>query len=234
MSDLHSKFLTSYHDGDTPKSSSLYVGYFLGSIIVTKRMTSQGEKDFLIDGQQRVTSLTLLLIYLYRVAVERGLNVATTIRPLIFSDNYGEPQFNLAVPDRLPVLRALFDGADYNPDGKDESVRNIFARYQDILALDLAEELKNGLETFIYWLINKVGLIEITTEGDTDPYAIFETMNDRGKPVSPVDVLKASLLAPIEHDEQRATANQTWKKTAWTDCIGRFDCYRMKAHSRRF
>ncbi len=213
VSDLQAKFLISYHDGDTPKSSSLYAGYFLGSIIVTRRMTSQGEKDFLIDGQQRVTSLTLLLIYLYRVAVERGLNVATTIRPLIFSDNYGEPQFNLAVPDRLPVLRALFDGIDYNPDGKDESVQNIFARYQDILSLDLAEELKNGLETFIYWLINRVGLIEITTEGDTDPYAIFETMNDRGKPVSPVDVLKASLLAPIEDEEQRAAANQMWKRT---------------------
>lgn len=213
ISDLQTKFLNSYHDGDTPKSSSSYTGYFLGSIIVTKRMTSEGEKDFLIDGQQRVTSLTLLLIYLYRVAVERGLNVATTISPLIFSDNYGEPQFNLAVPDRMPVLRALFDGIDYNPDGKDESVQNIFARYQDILGLDLAGELKNGLETFIYWLINRVGLIEIATVGDTDPYAIFETMNDRGKPVSPVDVLKASLLAPIEDDGQRAIANQTWKKT---------------------
>ena len=213
VSDLQTKFLASYHDGDTPKSSSLYAEYFLGSIMVTKRVTSQGEKDFLIDGQQRVTSLTLLLIYLYRVAVDRGLNVATTIRPLIFSDNYGEPQFNLAVPDRLPVLQALFDGSDYNPDGKDESVRNIVARYQDIVALDLAGELKNGLETFIYWLMSKVGLIEITTEGDTDPYAIFETMNDRGKPVSPVDVLKASLLAPIKEDEQRTAANQEWKKT---------------------
>jgi uncharacterized protein with ParB-like and HNH nuclease domain len=213
VSDLQAKFQASYHDGDTPKSSSMYAEYFLGSIIVTKRMTGQGEKDFLIDGQQRVTSLTLLLIYLYRMAVDRGLNVAATIGPLIFSDNYGEPQFNLAVPDRLPVLRALYAGLDYNPDGKDESVRNIFARYQDILALDLAEELKNGLETFIYWLINKVGLIEITTEGNTDPYAIFETMNDRGKRVSPVDVLKASLLAPIEDDVQRAVANQAWKGT---------------------
>jgi len=37
-------------------------------------------------------------------------------------------------------------------------------------------------------------------------------LNDRGKPVSPVDVLKASLLTPVEDDEQRA-ANQAWKKT---------------------
>ena len=87
VSDLQAKFLSSYQDGDAPKSSSTYAEYFLGSIIVAKRMTSQGEKDFLVDGQQRVTSLTLLLIYLYRVAVDRGLNVAATIRPLIFSDD---------------------------------------------------------------------------------------------------------------------------------------------------
>jgi len=132
---------------------------------------------------------------------------------MIYSDNYGKREFNLNVPDRLPVLRALFDDTDYNADGKEESVKNIVARYQDILEVDLSEALKNGLETFIYWLINKVGLIEISTDSDADAYAIFETMNDRGKPLSPVDMLKASLLGPIEDDEQRALANQTWKKT---------------------
>lgn len=213
ISDLQAKFQASYRDGDTAKASSSYAGYFLGSIIVTKRATNQGQKEFLIDGQQRVTSLTLLLIYLYRMAKERGLGVAGTISPMIYSDNYGEPKFNLDVPDRLPVLRALFLGHDYNADGKDESVKNIVARYQDIVEVDLGEALKNGLETFIYWLINKVGLIEIATESDADAYAIFETMNDRGKPLSPVDMLKASLLGPIEEDQQRALANQTWKKT---------------------
>jgi hypothetical protein len=39
------------------------------------------------------------------------------------------------------------------------------------------------------------------------PRSVFETMNDRGKPLSPVDMLKAYLLAPIEDDQQRTTAN---------------------------
>jgi uncharacterized protein with ParB-like and HNH nuclease domain len=209
VSDLLVKFQASYHDGDAPRSASKYADYFLGSIIVTKR----DEKNYLVDGQQRVTSLTLLLIYLYRVAEEHRLGVASTIKPLIFSDNFGEPQFNLGVPERLPALQALFDGDDYNADGKDESVQNMVQRYLDIQELDLAGELKNGLETFIYWLINKVGLIEISAETDAHAYSIFETMNDRGKPLSPVDMLKAYLLAPIEDDEQRAAANRTWKQT---------------------
>jgi hypothetical protein len=57
-----------------------------------------------------------------------------------------------------------------------------------------------------------VGLIEIATDNDNYAYAIFETMNDRGKPLSPVDMLKAYLLAPIEEPTARMQANQIWKQ----------------------
>ena len=209
VSDLQGKFETSYREGDAPRAASGYASYFLGSIIVTRR----GNKGYLVDGQQRVTSLTLLLIYLYRAAEDRGLAVTSTIEPLIFSDNYGERQFNLDIPERVPVIRALFNGEDYNADGKDESIQGVLARYQDIESLDLAGQLEDGLATFIYWLIGNVGLIEISTETDSHAYSIFETMNDRGRPLSPVDMLKAYLLAPIEDDQERATANRVWKKT---------------------
>ena len=183
--------------------------YFLGSIIVTKR----GNKNYLVDGQQRVTSLTLLLIYLYREARSHSLSVTSTIEPLIFSDNYGEQSFNLNIAERVPVIRALFNGEEYNVDGKEESIRTIVARYQDIESLDLADELGQALPNFIYWLINNVGLIEIATDSDSHAYSIFETMNDRGKPLSPVDMLKAYLLAPVDDEDARATANRVWKRT---------------------
>ena len=209
LSDLQSKFETFYRSGDTPRATSAYGDYFLGSIIVTKR----NNKSYLVDGQQRVTSLTLLLIYLYREARAQGLSVTSTLEPLIFSDDLGEPKFNLDIAERIPVIRALFNGDDYNPDGKEESIRNILARYGDLESLDLTGELGEGLHTFIYWLINNVGLIEIATESDAHAYSIFETMNDRGKPLSPVDMLKAYLLAPIHDPQDRADANRVWKKT---------------------
>lgn len=209
VSDLLSKFETFYHKGDAPKAASSYGDYFLGSIIVTKR----GNKSYLVDGQQRVTSLTLLLIYLYREAKAQGLHVTSTIEPLIFSDDYGERKFNLDIAERVPVLRALFNGEDYNADGKEESIQTIVARYQDIENLDLAGELGDALATFVYWLIGNVGLIEISTVTDAHAYLIFETMNDRGKPLSPVDMLKAYLLAPIQDERKRSDANRVWKKT---------------------
>lgn len=208
LSDLQAKFFSHYRVGDETPAVSGYGEYFLGSIIVSKR----SGKNYLIDGQQRVTSLTLLLICLYRAAKARNLPVVQTVAPLIFSDNLGQPKFNLDIPERLPVIQALFNGQEYSADGKDESIRTMYARYGDISENDLLAELGEALPHFMYWLLTRVGLIEIATDNDSYAYAIFETMNDRGKPLSPVDMLKAYLLAPIEEPQTRARVNQIWKK----------------------
>ena len=208
LRDLQEKFESFYRPEHDTKKISSYEEYFLGSIIVSKR----NGKNYLIDGQQRITSLTLLLICLYRAAKAKNLQVVQTIAPLIFSDNLGEPKFNLDIQERLPVIEALFNGSDFNPDGQDESIQTMFARYHDIEQNDLIAELGDALPHFSYWLMTRVGLIEISTDNDNYAYAIFETMNDRGKPLSPVDMLKAYLLAPVEDQEQRRTANQVWKR----------------------
>ncbi len=220
LSDLYNKFVSCYKTGDDTKKVSNYEEYFLGSIIVTTR----NGKKFLVDGQQRITSLTLLLIYLYREAKARGLPVVQTIAPLIYSDNFGEKKFNLDIPERLPILEALFENRPFNPDGKDESIQNMHARYLDIEESDLVENLSDSLLHFIYWLMSRVGLIEIATDNDNYAYAIFETMNDRGKPLSPVDMLKAYLLAPVEDPEKRKNANSKWRKEifsliSWGDSL---------------
>ena len=208
MCDLRDKFLSCYQEGDKTREVSSYEDYFLGSIIVSKR----NSKNYLVDGQQRVTSLTLLLIYLHNAAKEQNLGVVGNLAPLIYSAPFGEPLFNLDITERLPVIEALFNNVPFNPDGREESIQTMYNRYQDIEQIDLVGELKNALPHFIYWLINKVGLIEIATDNDSYAYAIFETMNDRGKPLSPVDMLKAYLLAPIEDDARRRNANQIWKR----------------------
>jgi hypothetical protein len=81
LDDLQGKFAASHKTGDEPRKVAQYEEYFLGSIIVSKR----DGKNYLIDGQQRVTSLTLLLIFLYREAESKELPPAIlqTLAPLI-------------------------------------------------------------------------------------------------------------------------------------------------------
>jgi uncharacterized protein with ParB-like and HNH nuclease domain len=207
--DLQTKFGSSYKPGDEPKKVGSYGEYFLGSIIVSKREN----KNYLIDGQQRVASLTLLLIFLFRQAQLKNLPDTTTqtLAPLIYSDNLGELSFNLDMAERQPLLDALFHAKPFNPENGDESVRTMLARYNDIEQNDLVEDLGDALQHFIYWLLTKVGLIEIATSDDSTANEIFETMNDRGKPLSPTDMLKAFLLAPIHAPEQRNHANDLWR-----------------------
>jgi hypothetical protein len=66
------------------------------------------------------------------------------------------------------------------------------------------------LPYFIDWLLNNVDMVEITAYNDEDAYTIFETMNDRGKPLSPTDMLKGYLLACVGADDRKQELNELW------------------------
>ena len=61
----------------------------------------------IIDGQQRLTSLTLFLIYLHNLQKEQGFN--EKIEPMIFSELRGSKSFNITVEERIPCLENLFN-----------------------------------------------------------------------------------------------------------------------------
>ena len=170
-------------------------------------------KNYIIDGQQRLTSLTLLLIYLHTIQQEPETAIAAKrdVRPLIFSEMFGEKSFNLDVPERIPAIEALYSGNPFDPIGQPESVQTIVARYKDIVEY-FPDSLKDqALPYFIDWLTYNVHLVEITAYSDDDAYTIFETMNDRGLSLSPTDMLKGYLLANID-DLHKPAANVLWKQ----------------------
>jgi len=205
LEDLEGKFLDNYEEWHSRIDVEGYRHYFLGSIIVSNR----DGKKFIIDGQQRLTSLTLLLIYLDNLQRDRPEQVP--VSNLIFSEKYGKMSFNLDVNERVDCLEALYNQQPFNVNGSPESVRNIAARYDDIVD-NFPATLKNGvLPYFIDWLKDNVDLVEITTYSDDEAYTIFETMNDRGLSLSPTDMLKGVLLANIAIAEERARANDLWK-----------------------
>ena len=205
MEDLSGKFLEDYQAGHARKKVKEYGHYFLGSIIVS----SKGEASYIVDGQQRLTSLTLLLIYLRNLQRERAEQV--NIDELIFSEQYGEKSFNLHVEERTPCMEALFEQQTFDPTDKSESVQNIVARYNDIEEIFPDELREDSLPYFIDWLIQNVHLVEITAYSDDDAYSLFETMNDRGLSLSPTDMLKGYLLANIDDTDKRNAANSLWK-----------------------
>jgi hypothetical protein len=207
IDDLVGKFLESYEEGDERNAVAEYGHYFLGSVIVSDK---EGEK-FIIDGQQRLTTLTLLLIFLQHKLEDADQK--TQVADLIFSQRYGKRSFNLDIPNRTPCMEALYAGEPFDESNQtDESVTTILARYSDIEENFPEELLSKPLPYFVDWLIENVHLVEITAYSDQDAYTIFETMNDRGLSLAPADMLKGYLLAKITDHVRRNAASQVWKE----------------------
>lgn len=206
VDDLTGRFLDSYQLGDASKDVAHYGHYFLGSIVVSQN----DDIRHIVDGQQRITSLSIMLIYLNNLQRDREKQVA--LQSMIYADDFGEKKFKLDVPERNDCMEALFNNAPFNTDDASESVRNLTARYRDLEDL-FPEELQGGaLPLFVYWLLRKVKLIEIIAYADEDAYTIFETMNDRGLSLTPTDMLKGYLLANIDDTAKRVEADKLIKK----------------------
>ena len=205
LTDLAGKFLESYEAGDERTAVERYGHYFLGSIIISEK----GGQKFLIDGQQRLTSLTLLLIFLHHKLKDEEQR--RQLADLIFSQRYGRRSFNLNVAEREPAMDALYTGTTYDDRDQSESVVNILARYNDIEDQFEDELLGATLPYFTDWLIENVHLVEITAYSDDDAYTIFETMNDRGLSLTPTEMLKGYLLTNIDDPKARERATDNWR-----------------------
>lgn len=206
LEDLVDKFLNDFELNHEREAIESYGHYFLGSIIISQK---QGKK-FIIDGQQRLTTLSLLLIFLHNLQRDRPDQVK--LNDLIFSERFAKKSFNLDVEERNSCMEALFNQTPFDDTEQSESVRNIVARYADIAEYFPEDLTQEALPYFVDWLIENVHIVEITAYSDEDAYTIFETMNDRGLSLAPTDMLKGFLLANISDEAKKVQANQLWKK----------------------
>ena len=206
IEDLAEKFGDSHESSNERSAVESYGHYFLGSIIVSDK---EGRK-FIIDGQQRLTTLTLILVYIYRQLNDEDQQAP--LADLIFSQKYGARSFNIDVEERSACMEALFTGSSFDDSDQPESVVNILNRYQDVEDMFPDDLTTDALPFFADWLIENVYLVEITAYSDADAYTIFETMNDRGLSLTPTDMLKGYLLANITDPDRRNTASNLWRK----------------------
>lgn len=207
IADLSNSFLNEYQEGDSRTAGENYNNYYLGPFVVSEK---DGQRS-IIDGQQRLTSLTLLLIFLNNL--QKTLGISEKIEPLIFSEHRGMKSFNLQVDERRDCLEKLFlTGAYSVRAGDDPSTVNMAERYNDIIEL-FPEDIKGeNLPFFIDWLKYNVVLVEIVAYSDDNAYTIFETMNDRGLNLTPTEMLKGFMLSRFNQPAKRIKANDEWKK----------------------
>ena len=208
LDDLSRVFLGSYIEEDIPKNVPNYDHYFLGSIIISH---AEGQR-YIVDGQQRLTTLILLLIYLCR-SLEDGL-LKNQVAQCIYSLSAGTEGFNLDVPEWHDLMKALYTDIPFDESDQSESIQNIVLRYRDIV--DYFEVPDNAIPFFVSWLLENVYLVSIEAFDSKDAYTIFETVNDRGLPLTPTNMLRGYLLSNIDEADRRNRASETWRRQVQT------------------
>ena len=205
IDDLTSEFLDSYKKGEERQAVQDYGAYFMGSIVLA------GRENAIIDGQQRFSTLTLLLIYLNNRIKSIGER-HDTIEQMIFSEAYGKKSFNIDVDDRNECMEAIFNDKSFDTANVNESVKNLWDRYNDMKEIFPEDRVTDDmLLHFCDWLSEKVFFIEIVATTEQDAHKIFVTMNDRGLSLTSTEMLKGYLLSEIKDDKKREELNNLWK-----------------------
>jgi hypothetical protein len=208
INDLTSRYLSQRKPEHELRDVATFEPYFLGPIV-----THRGANEtFIVDGQQRMTTLMLLLIWLYRLQSDRD-DAVPGLEALVVSDHFGRYDFAVEDPvaPREPVLSALLHGREVNLDRPlSTSEKNMRDRYADIDDLFPADVQDDDLPFFVYWLLDRVIIVEISTQDARLALETFETMNDRGLRLNAADLLKSFVLKSAHRSDQ-AKISQVWR-----------------------
>mgnify|MGYP000943249830 FL=1 len=206
------------NEGGTDKEGT----YFLGSIVFYEN--KNGEQE-IIDGQQRITSIFLLLRAIYtklskpKEKTEEAKNFINKIEPLIWKTNkltgkveYSSILLNSKVISETEneVLKKILETGEVNERLEDNYSKN----YNQILELIEEKSVENALMIyqFIYALLNQVIILPITADSQETALTIFSTLNDRGLPLSDADIFKAKIYNHLQNKEEKKEFIEKWKE----------------------
>lgn len=193
--------------------------YFIGSIVAC--LDREGTFQ-LIDGQQRLTTIYLILCavrdYLRELAEQPPETLQNQIKATSMHPRTGEdvPRYRLALQyeDSSGMLEVIA-GATQRPasiPATTTSVRNILEAYQTIwefLATNFREDVA-AIKRFLAATTHRVKLIRVVTPNLAHALKVFETINERGVGLNAMDLLK-NLLFMNTPAEQHARLKDRWK-----------------------
>ena len=205
------------NDGGTENDGT----YFLGSIVSYEN--EAGEQE-IIDGQQRITSLFLLLRAIYTkltVTDEKSpeaINFISKIEPLIWRTNKltGKVDYaSILLTSKVisdsenEILKNILETGII----KDKAQDRYSLNYKQLLALLEEKSKENALMIyqFIYALLNQVIILPITADTQDTALTIFSTLNDRGLPLSDADIFKAKIYNNLS-EKNKEEFIEEWKE----------------------
>ncbi len=188
---------------------SALVPHFMGAIVINQVKTfgKQVQAFEVIDGQQRLTTFQLLLAALRDVAAGHGSSYAAEVGKYLLNDGVMETpddeRYKLwpSITDRRAFVSLIDPAVDLKPIAglaeDDELVGKLAGTAYESFRRRITELVTIGggyqegrLEILFEALKEGLAVVSIELEGGDDPQTIFETLNSRGVPLSPADLLR--------------------------------------------
>ena len=198
--------------------------YFIGTVLVSP--TGQKNHYEVIDGQQRLTTFFLLLCALKHLFEnEPQQQIISTLISTSYTDRNGETQTNLKLEPRYEnagevisklvalnadpqTVQAGIQSSGITSFGSLENLINAYSTLYRYLKDNYGDTLK--LKQYWGHLANNVVFIQISTDVSS-ALKIFETINERGVGLNPMDLLKNLLFTQVKQDEFARLKNE-WKE----------------------
>ncbi|GAA9297835.1 DUF262 and DUF1524 domain-containing protein [Helicobacter pylori] len=189
-------------------------GHFIGSILyMLDRITHSNNALLIIDGQQRLTTITLLLTALRDHLNDENEFLKKFSRQniqnhyLINSDEKGDKKFRLILSESdKDTLLYLIDKDKRKPSESSSKIVENFKLFEEWVSKNT-----NKLET-IFKGLEKLMIVEIALEkGKDDPQLIFESMNSKGIELTQTDLIRNYVVMETEIEKQEGFYNKYWR-----------------------
>ncbi len=210
--------------------------YFLGSIVIIQDSRSSSTAS-IVDGQQRITTLTILFCVLRELCSDS--QDQNTLDKYIRedSDRFAgiEGEFRLTVRSRdkdffksnIQERGVLESFLKSSPTELRDSRKRMFenSEYLWNKVSELGQQRRDKLVSF---LLQRCYLVVVSTTDMSSAYRIFSVMNDRGLDLSPTDILKSEIIGAMDKDKDSYT--QKWEDIE--EDLGRDSFRELFAHIR--
>ncbi len=211
-------FLFSFPDNDCDKFNSENDEYFLGPIVTFKNDDGKME---VIDGQQRLTTLMLLLRAFYdkygSMKNDKAIKTSKYIEQCIWkTDEFGDPDKSalkidseVATEKEKDEFLAILKTGIVSDKEKSNYANNYRFFQQKII--EFLNKCPDWFSFFPIRIMNNCILLPIEAESQDTALRIFSTLNDRGKPLSDADIFKAQFYKYYSAKGEKTAFIQKWK-----------------------
>ncbi|GAA7782608.1 DUF262 and DUF1524 domain-containing protein [Helicobacter pylori] len=184
-------------------------GHFIGSILYVHdgQYTTSYNELFIIDGQQRLTTITLLFTALRDHLSDEVKRKEIENHYLINSSKDGDKKFRLILSESdKDTLLSLIDKDKRKPSEPSSKIVENFKLFEEWIRknTDKLETIFKGLE--------KLMIVEISLEKrKCDPQLIFESMNSKGIELTQTDLIRNYIVMETEIEKQEGFYNKYWR-----------------------